>query len=172
MKDHKVIILRGLPGAGKTELCKALQNHIYVSMDDYWTRDGQPYRFEKSEMRTAVAWTHTKFYEALRDGQEKESALIVVDNTHTRTWEMDFYYDAASRAGWDVQFVRVEADIMVCMKRCQHPVPAYKMLEMRDRFEDLAPKDMESRVRLLEEIGLALTKIDLEGRIKKETKNG
>ena len=160
MKNHKVIILRGLPGAGKTELCKSFREHTYVSMDLYWKRDGQPYRFEKSEMRTAVAWTHTKFYEALRDGQEKESALIVVDNTHKRTWEMEFYYNAAARAGWDVQIVRVEADIMVCMQRGQHPVPADKMLEMRDRFEDLAPKDMESRVRLLEEIGL--TQINLE----------
>lgn len=160
MKDHKVIILRGLPGAGKTELCKALQNHIYVSMDDYWTSDGGPYRFRKEEVPKAVKWVHTKFFQALEAGKKTPHALIVVDNTHTRVWEMDFYYNAAVRAGYDVHIVRVEADMLVCMQRGSHPIPPVKMLEMRDRFEDVAPRDVETRVKMLEEI--ALTQISIE----------
>lgn len=150
-KNHKVIILRGLPGSGKTEFKKSLRDHILISMDLYWTKDGQEYEFVAADIPKAVKWMHEKFIAALEQEQNSPKALVVVDNTHTRVWEMEFFIAQAKKRGWMVQIVRVEADVMDCAARCSHPVPASKLLEMRDRFEDVSSKRLSDRVGALEE---------------------
>ena len=174
-RNHKVIILRGLPGSGKTEFCKSLRDHVYVSMDDYWTKDGQPYEFIASDIPKAVRWTHDKFVEKLEQHKDDPKALIVVDNTHTRVWEMQFYLDKAYEAGWMTQVVRLEADVMDCASRGKHPVPSSKLLEMRDRFEDVASKRMGDRVATLEEAVMEQIKfgVRLNGAVRQmEGENG
>lgn len=163
-KNHKVIILRGLPGSGKTEFKRSLRDHILISMDLYWVRDGQPYTFKKEEIPQAVKWMHDKFLAALEQEKDSPKALIVVDNTHTRIWEMEFFITHARRAKWMVQIVRIEENVMECMARCQHPVPPGKLMEMRDRFEDVASKRMSDRVAALEELELARIRATMEER--------
>lgn len=153
-KKHKVIILRGLPGSGKSEFRNSLRDHILISMDLYWVRDGQEYEFKYSELQDAVKWMKDKFMEALEQEKDAPKALIVVDNTHTRLWEMDFFRTQAQKAGWMVQISHIEEDVMQCMARGQHPVPPVKMLEMRDRWEAVATKRLTDRVMALEEIAL------------------
>lgn len=154
-----VIILRGLPGSGKSYFSKMIREAVvspisvrHISMDFYWTRDGQPYRFNKDEISDAVRWTRHQFDLAMDD---PEVQIVIVDNTHTRLWEMDYYCGKQMRHYYsEAVFIvlHVEDTLQRCVARGQHGVSVEKILDMRDRFEPLcpAPHQIEDRIRSLE----------------------
>lgn len=103
-----LILLRGLPGSGKTTLANLLsENGKYpvLSIDSFFT-DAQTgaynFQFDKNHLAYKKCEEQTKT--ALQQGTEK----IFVDNTFTLEWEMEPYFKLASEFNCRVHVVTVE----------------------------------------------------------------
>ena len=91
MLQSNIILLRGLPGAGKSSLATLLsENGTYpiFSVDDYFTDENGNYEFNFTDNYLA--------YEQCRKGVEdaikNKAAKIIVHNTFTLTWELEPYF--------------------------------------------------------------------------------
>lgn len=142
-----VIIIRGLPGSGKSTFAKLLcqGDAIKISMDDFWTRDGQPYSFDQSKIPEAIAWTHQQFQRAM----DNDIDLIIVDNTHTREFEYRWFKYEAEAMGYVIHLVEVQRDLFECFGANRHNVPFEKIVEMAERFERPATMTVEAQLKML-----------------------
>lgn len=115
-----VIILRGLPGSGKSSVARFLEPCGYVSMDLFWTNDGEPYRFDYDRMEEAIEWTRRVFVDHL-DAKFplSETAIgmpvnsprfdtVVVDNVNYARRHYQFFLDEAAKRGCRVHILHVE----------------------------------------------------------------
>jgi predicted kinase len=103
-----LILIRGLPGAGKTTLAKMLSDHgkwPVFSVDDFFT-DPQTGAYEFHFEKNYLAYEHcqTNVEKAMRAMSEK----IFVDNTFTLEWELEPYFSLAARYNYTVFVVTVE----------------------------------------------------------------
>ncbi|MES2681794.1 MAG: AAA family ATPase [Bacteroidota bacterium] len=103
-----LIVLRGLPGSGKSTLSGVLSDDgrwPVFSVDDYFT-DPQSgdYAFKFAENHRA--------YQQCLDNTEaamaKKTEKIILDNTFTLDWEMEPYFKLASDHQYRVFVVTVE----------------------------------------------------------------
>lgn len=103
-----LILLRGLPGSGKTTLADLLsENGKYpvFSVDSYFTdAESGEYKFEFEKNHLAYKQCEEQTRNALQNGVEK----IFVDNTFTLEWEMEPYFKLAAEFNCRVHVVTVE----------------------------------------------------------------
>jgi predicted kinase len=129
--DKNLIILRGLPGSGKSTLAKMLvgdESYCHKEADMYFVdRDGN-YKFDPSKIKDAHAWCK----EEIEFAMEYEHSPVVVSNTFTQEWEMDSYYELASKYGYRVHSLIVENRHGGVN---EHGVPTEKLEQMKNRFE-------------------------------------
>jgi len=128
-----VVIMRGLPGSGKSAVADLLQAHYRISMDHFWTKDGEPYHFNYSKLTEAIEWTHRQFLNALEDKLGID--LIVVDNVNYAKDHFQFFVDEAKKHGARVHFVHVERPIDELDS--SHGVPEDRVLQMAERWEHI-----------------------------------
>ena len=126
-----LILLRGLPGSGKSTLAKLLvgdKDYCHKEADMYFVdRDGN-YKFVPSKIKDAHAWCK----EEIEFAMKYEHSPVVVSNTFTQEWEMDAYYELASKYGYRVHSIVVENRHGGVN---QHGVPDEKLDQMKNRFE-------------------------------------
>lgn len=123
----ELFLLRGLPGSGKSTLAKSLGAE-YIEADMFFIKDGE-YKFDPSKLKDAHNWCHD-VVETWMD--ELAYDRIVVSNTFTQEWEMDYYYKLAEKYEYRVYSLIVEnrhggENI--------HGCPTDKLEQMRNRFE-------------------------------------
>lgn len=129
-----LILLRGVPGSGKTTLgqtildCPNSSDHKVLSADDFFTDSEGNYNFDFTKIKEAHNDCQQKCAEGMRHGIYK----IVVANTFTQKWEMDPYFTMAERYNYRVHCVVVENRHG---NQNIHGVPDEKVLQMKDRFE-------------------------------------
>ena len=88
-QESKVVILRGLPGSGKsylTEHCSE-KNIVVCSSDMYFKDKSGGYKFNRKLLPEAHAQCCQHFIQAISDGRK----LVVVDNTNSMKWEYKIY---------------------------------------------------------------------------------
>lgn len=122
-----IILLRGLPGSGKTTLAKSLAGeHIEADM---WFVDKETgeYKFDASKLKYAHSWCKDVVEHWMMDDIQR----IIVSNTFTQEWEMEAYYLLAEAYGYVVHSVIVENRHGGIN---QHGVPTEKLEEMKNRF--------------------------------------
>lgn len=102
----ELILLRGLPGAGKSTLAGILAENKYpaFSVDDYFTDENGNYIFIFEENHLAYKTCENKTRTAMRDGAPK----IFVHNTFTMDWEMKPYIGLAGEFNYRLHVVTVE----------------------------------------------------------------
>lgn len=129
-----LILLRGLPGSGKTTLASIIlqspnfNNLDVLSADNFFTDDDGNYNFDASKLKEAHNTCQVKCAERMK----MESSRIVVANTFTENWEMEKYYEMAERYRYRVHSVIVENRHD---GKNIHNVPDDKIVQMRNRFE-------------------------------------
>lgn len=124
----KLILLRGLPGSGKSTFAKLLKsgNTIHFEADmyfDYYNNN----QFDVTLLKKAHEWCQFNTKKYLNSGYN-----VVVSNTFTQEWEMQPYFDMAKELG-------VEVTVLIVENRhgnsSVHNVPEETMNKMRKRFE-------------------------------------
>jgi predicted kinase len=104
---NSLILLRGLPGSGKTSLAKELsENGKYpvYSVDDYFTDENGEYKFEFD--KNHLAYKHCE--ERTRTAMQNKLQKIFLDNTFTLEWEIETYFKLAKEFDYKVYVVTVE----------------------------------------------------------------
>jgi predicted kinase len=123
--EKELILLRGLPGSGKSTFAKRICNQ-HVEADEFFVVNGV-YQFDPTKLKQAHEWCRNKAQEWMKKGYN-----VVVSNTFTQEWEMDAYYWLAEQYGYRVHSLVVENRHMGVN---QHGVPADKLEQMKNRFE-------------------------------------
>jgi len=127
-----LILLRGLPGSGKSTAAKLFQGSGYSShyeADMYFlNKETGEYQFDPSKLKLAHNWCAIQTQKAMVD----EIPTIIISNTFTQEWEMDNYRELAKMHDYQVFTLIVEnrhGGVNV------HGVPDDKLKAMEDRFE-------------------------------------
>lgn len=123
--EKELILLRGLPGSGKSTFAKRICNQ-HVEADMYFIQDGE-YKFDFTKIKEAHKWCHDKTEEWMKQGYN-----VVVSNTFTQDWEMAAYFKLAEVYGYRVHSLIVENRHGGVNT---HGVPEDKLQAMKDRFE-------------------------------------
>lgn len=103
----ELILLRGLPGAGKTELAGILSllevPFFKIATDDYWEREDIE-GFDTEKLNEAHEWAEGQ----VRDQMGKSCPVIAVHNTFTQPWEWEEYERMAEAYHYRVHHIIVE----------------------------------------------------------------
>ena len=106
--EKSIILIRGLPGSGKTTLARILSDngkYPVFSVDSYFTDpESGDYRFNYRENYLAYKQCEDSARAALNRGEQK----VFIDNTLTLEWEIEPYMKMASEFGYRIFIVTVE----------------------------------------------------------------
>ena len=104
---RELILLRGLPGSGKTTLAGVLSEegkYPVFSVDDYFTDEHGHYEFRFQDNHLAYKQCELRVQSAMK----KTIPKIILHNTFTIEWEMEPYFKLAAEYGYRVHAVTVE----------------------------------------------------------------
>lgn len=117
----QVIIMRGIPGSGKTTEAKRwaslVPGSIIVSSDDYMYAGGQD--FDHTRLEFCHEQCQRDFEEFLRVGMP----LVIVDNTNTTFSSMVPYVQKAEAYGYAFTILQINVDPKEAFERGTHKVP-------------------------------------------------
>lgn len=137
VKANRMIIMRGLPGSGKsTTALRKYPRAWIVSADHFFMNDGS-YKFDATQLGAAH---NSCFREAMSLCQDR-AHQIVVDNTNTTRAEYTPYVALARAYGYDVSLLWVSAPVELCIMRNVHGVPAEVIRAMYARWEQPTKSD-------------------------------
>jgi predicted kinase len=129
MSEYKLVLVRGLPGSGKSTYARSLTG-FEVAADDFMVDATGNYAFDPARLREC----HEKCQARVKDWMNRFYAqrpkIIAVHNTFVQRWEMAAYYELAKQFGYDVEEV-----VMTTMYGNTHGVPETTIDAMRARWE-------------------------------------
>lgn len=129
-----LILLRGIPGSGKTTLGHVILKWMssdttdVLSADDFFMDEKGNYNFDITKIKEA----HNDCQVRCANKMKNEFSKIVVANTFTQEWEMKTYYEMAERYNYRVHSVIIENRHGGVN---EHNVPDETIEKMRNRFE-------------------------------------
>lgn len=131
MSDKNVIIIRGVPGSGKSSLAELISGgdkNIVCESDQFMHNDKGEYEFDFNRLRE----THSRCLGKFKTLVDLDTPLVIVSNTSTTTKEFKDYRKYAEDKGYRVAVIIVEN---YHGNKSVHDVPEDKMDAMRNRFQ-------------------------------------
>jgi len=120
---NELILIRGLPGAGKSTIAKAMDGFVHFEADQWMTDADGNYHFDPDKLAAAHEACRAATKAALDAGQN-----VVVSNTFVELWEMQPYLDM----GYPVHVVEAIGDF-----ESEHAVPLEVFQQMRELWEPM-----------------------------------
>jgi predicted kinase len=134
--NRVLILLRGVPGAGKSTVANSIWNEYAVCEADkyFHNKETGAYEFDVTKLKDAHEWCRSQVETRMKDSLVNPQFYpeIVVSNTFTQEWEMQAYFDLAKQYDYRVVSLIVENRHG---GENVHGVPADKVQAMRDRFQ-------------------------------------
>lgn len=138
-----LIIMRGLPGSGKSHLAKSILDACYPnpnytdhihSADNFFMVRGK-YNFVPNQLSEAHQWNQNSVNLKMKRG----FSPIIVDNTNVRMWEMSAYTNMAVKNGYKIRIIEMNTtwcfNCNELTRRNKHNVPKYSIKNMLERYE-------------------------------------
>jgi predicted kinase len=119
-----LILLRGLPGSGKSTIGDII---LFTGQNNQDDRDGN-YIFDATRLKEA----HNDCQQKCAERMKMQFSKIVIANTFTQEWEMEKYFEMADRYRYRVHSLIVENRHG---SQNIHDVPEDKLEQMKNRFE-------------------------------------
>lgn len=124
-----IILIRGVPGSGKTTMAEALKSvspetYVPCSADEFYLNPEGDYRWSKEYISKAHMWCKLNTLKALYHKQTPVVNCCFVSN-----WEMDDYFKMAVEERVPVLVVTLKTRF-----QNQHGVPEDKVADMEKRF--------------------------------------
>lgn len=147
-QGRKVIILRGLPGSGKSTFVGDLEGLLgpygavsedlqVCSADHFFVVEKTgDYQFNPHLLKQAHASCRDNFHYWAAKRGPKKPIYLVVDNTNTSMKEMDFYLKEADEYRWDVVIITFNTDIDTSIRRNIHGVPPETIIKMDEQLKN------------------------------------
>jgi tRNA uridine 5-carbamoylmethylation protein Kti12 len=138
----KMILIRSLPGAGKSYLAEKLKNNfesndiscIVLTTDDFFVYNNK-YNFDGSLLSVAHPWNLGRAIRSMM----REIDVVIVPNTMTQWIEMENYVKNALKFSYTVEVKEPETEwkfnVEECAIRNSHGVSAEIIQKMMDRWE-------------------------------------
>lgn len=135
-KCKKLIIMRGLPGSGKSEKAKQLvENGVIHSTDSYFIQDGV-YRFDENN----VSVFHDLNLMSAIGSMKKGMTPIIIDNTNLISFYCEEYVDNAKMYGYEITIVEPSSpwafDVDELVKRNVHNTSRDIIVSMLEMYEE------------------------------------
>lgn len=130
MTIQSLILIRGIPGSGKTTFAKQLtvNNHpiIHFEADQYFVGVDGIYRYDKSKIEAAHMWCQQQTLRYL-----KCNVSVVVSNTFIKQWELVPYTEMAEALNIPLHIITMEDRGW----KSVHDVPVEIIESMKMNFE-------------------------------------
>lgn len=140
--EKTLILLRGLPGSGKSTVAKLIAralttaslSYVICSADSYFVGEDGVCRFDPRKLGAA----HNKCRADAGEAMLANINYVIVDNTNITKREMQPYEELANEFGYTIKYQTVGnlTDIDIYAKRCIHNVPLKTIERMAKRFEN------------------------------------
>lgn len=135
--NQKLIIIRGLPGSGKSTKAKSIIDEVdyigysyaHYEADMFW---GNDYNFNIDYLYAAHQWCYSNVLKSLLIDRKE---IVIVSNTFTTKQEVYKYVDLALELGVDYEIITCKGEYGSI-----HDVPDEAIKRMKDRWvetEDL-----------------------------------
>jgi len=130
MDKHKtLVLLRGLPGAGKSTFANYIwESKAVFEADKYFYDDKGNYKWDGNLLDQAHKWCQ----EGVENAMIENYGEIVVSNTLTMNKDIEPYMELAKKYDYHVVSLIVENRHG---NESEHNVPQESMRKMRSRFE-------------------------------------
>ena len=129
------IIIRGIPGSGKSTLGSCLLNAYesanipcrQIESDDYFIGPTGSYQFDPKKIGAAINYVELS---AAKFFSENTHGVLILSNCYTKRNQFELFRRLASQHGFDMQVISVESSFLSV-----HNVPAGVVATMRAQFE-------------------------------------
>ena len=153
-QDKKLLILiRGLPGTGKSTIARAISKHFYGSSGsssaelDYYISEADSYFLTGSEESGNLIYAfdvdrlpkaHQLSFEKVCKNIRNELSVVLTSNTFTQYWEMYNYIEAAKNSKYSIFVIDTASSLTDAEleRRNVHGVDKSKISAMRKRFQE------------------------------------
>ena len=117
----ELIIIRGLPGSGKTTMAKSMNGFVHFEADQWMTDEAGNYCFDPEKLSAAHEACRIATKRALDAGNN-----VVVSNTFVEHWEMTPYLEM----GYPFRVLEAPGNYS-----SEHNVPPEILQQMRELWE-------------------------------------
>lgn len=129
---HKLFIIRGPSGTGKSTIARHLMGNGQFFEADQYFHGPDGYKFDVNKLSQA----HVDCQRRVAQAMEDHALTVVVSNTSLSLREAKVYMDLATERHYEIEVIRTPGpwDINLMHKRNKHNVPMKTLEKQLERY--------------------------------------